>query len=307
MKYSKILAMALLLGCSGSLLFGAADIKSAKEAITSMKKYDEANALMAEVVTKQKMEIVSLNKKVEDLLNESKNKVGLSKDDLNKIGKFGAGFKSVFAITNTPRIYSGDLSFEIQDYIVPQTISKIELEENLTAIELLFNSQKINSERAYQVISDKLLKLESESLLFLKNIQKIQWSFLEKNGSFNKVKKKSKNCEYIDIIINNNESTKTKSYLKIDRTIQLHNKNLTLSIAYALENNQIIPIENSLLSVFFPTKVNTYYKFLLQAPYKTTPNRENIPFEDEDNQVITKELSKLVGESFLILKQIILL
>lgn len=42
MKYSKILAMALLLGCSGSLLFGAADIKSAKEAITSMKKYDEA-------------------------------------------------------------------------------------------------------------------------------------------------------------------------------------------------------------------------------------------------------------------------
>lgn len=225
------------------------------------------------------------------------------KDDLNKIGKFGAGFKSVFAITNTPRIYSGDLSFEIQDYIVPQTISKIELEENLTAIELLFNSQKINSERAYQVISDKLLKLESESLLFLKNIQKIQWSFLEKNGSFNKVKKKSKNCEYIDIIINNNESTKTKSYLKIDRTIQLHNKNLTLSIAYALENNQIIPIENSLLSVFFPTKVNTYYKFLLQAPYKTTPNRENIPFEDEDNQVITKELSKLVGENFLILKE----
>lgn len=225
------------------------------------------------------------------------------KDDLNKIGKFGAGFKSVFAITNTPRIYSGDLSFEIQDYIVPQTMSKIELEENLTAIELPFNSQKISSERAHQVISDKLLKLESESLLFLKNIQKIQWSFLEKNGSFNKAKKKSKNCEYIDIIINNNENTNTKSYLKIDKTIQLHNKNLTLSIAYALENNQIIPIENSLLSVFFPTKINTYYKFLLQAPYKTTPNRENIPFEDEDNQVITSELSKLVGESFLVLKE----
>lgn len=225
------------------------------------------------------------------------------KDDLNKIGKFGAGFKSVFAITNTPRIYSGDLSFEIQDYIIPQTISKIELEENLTAIELLFNSQKISSKKAHQVISDKLLKLESERLLFLKNIQKIQWSFLKKNGSFNKIKKKSKNCEYIDIITSNNENTNIKSYLKTDKTIQLHNKNLTLSIAYALENNQIIPIENSLLSVFFPTKVNTYYKFLLQAPYKTTPNRENIPFEDEDNQIITRELSKLVGESFLILKE----
>jgi len=42
MRYSKILAMALLLGCTQSLLFGAADLKSAKDSIVSMKKYDEA-------------------------------------------------------------------------------------------------------------------------------------------------------------------------------------------------------------------------------------------------------------------------
>lgn len=34
--------------------------------------------------------------------------------------------------------------------------------------------------------------------------------FFRKNGSFNKVKKKSKNCEYIDIITSNNENTNKK-------------------------------------------------------------------------------------------------
>jgi hypothetical protein len=225
------------------------------------------------------------------------------KDDLTKIGKFGAGFKSVFAFTNTPKIYSGDLSFEIQEYIIPQEIPKIQLEHNLTAIELPFNSQKIDSQKAFKIISDKLLNLESESLLFLKNIQIIRWSFVEQKGSFKKEQRSSNKCQYIDIITTNNETSETKSYIKNDKTIQIDNKNLTLSIAYAMQEGKIVPIENSLLSVFFPTKVNTYYKFLLQAPYKTTPNRENIPFEDKDNQIITAELSKLVGESFLILKE----
>ena len=225
------------------------------------------------------------------------------KDDLNKIGKFGAGFKSVFAITNTPRIYSGGLSFEIQEYIIPQEISKIELEKNLTTIELPFNSSKINPEKAFQVISEKLLKLETESLLFLKNIQTIKWSFLEQNGFFQKERKVSNNCEYVNIVTSKNDSREIKNYLKIDKIIQINNKSLTLSIAYLIKDGEIIPIDNSLLSVFFPTKVNIYYKFLLQSPFKTTPNRENIPFEDEDNKIITQELSKLVGESFLILKE----
>ena len=37
-------------------------------------------------------------------------------NDLTKIGKFGAGFKSVYAITDSPLIYSGEYSFEIKDY-----------------------------------------------------------------------------------------------------------------------------------------------------------------------------------------------
>jgi len=224
------------------------------------------------------------------------------KDDLNKIGKFGAGFKSVFSITSTPQIYSGDLSFEITDYIVPTVIEKIELDTKHTKIVLPFNSNKIDKAKAYKIIGEKLERLESESLLFLKNIYSISWSFEEKNGTYTKQINSSKNCKYIDITTQVNNNSLIQSYIKIDKDVMLDGKNLTLSVAYAMKDKKIVPIENAMLSVFFPTKVAVYYKFLLQAPYKTTPNRENIPFDDEDNQFITKQLAQLVGESFLILK-----
>ncbi len=40
---------------------------------------------------------------------------GMGKTDITKIGHFGLGFKSVFAYTASPRIHSGEESFEITD------------------------------------------------------------------------------------------------------------------------------------------------------------------------------------------------
>ena len=37
------------------------------------------------------------------------------------IGKFGVGFKAVFAYTDTPEIHSGDFHFRIHDFVVPET------------------------------------------------------------------------------------------------------------------------------------------------------------------------------------------
>jgi len=44
-------------------------------------------------------------------------------------------------------------------------------------------------------------------------------------------------------------------------------------------------------------------KFLVQAPYKTTLNRESIDFDDEDNYQLTKGLADLAGETLMELKQ----
>ena len=88
------------------------------------------------------------------------------KDDVNSIGTFGAGFKSVFAITKTPSIHSGDYHFRIIDFIVPETVEPLVNKEQYTVISLPFNHPDIASEDAYNQISNRLKALESESLLF---------------------------------------------------------------------------------------------------------------------------------------------
>ena len=43
------------------------------------------------------------------------------RDDATSIGKFGVGFKAVFAYTNSPEIHSGEFHFRIRDLVVPET------------------------------------------------------------------------------------------------------------------------------------------------------------------------------------------
>ena len=43
------------------------------------------------------------------------------RDDPTNIGKFGIGFKAVFAYTATPEIASGEFHFRIRDLVVPDT------------------------------------------------------------------------------------------------------------------------------------------------------------------------------------------
>jgi HSP90 family molecular chaperone len=44
---------------------------------------------------------------------------GTKAEDLTQIGKFGIGFKSVYAYTSTPEVHSGDESFRIENYVRP--------------------------------------------------------------------------------------------------------------------------------------------------------------------------------------------
>src|SRR6266481_2582594 len=46
-------------------------------------------------------------------------------DDLTQIGKFGIGFKAVYAYTNGPRIHSGTESFRIEKYVRPYAVDPL--------------------------------------------------------------------------------------------------------------------------------------------------------------------------------------
>ena len=90
-------------------------------------------------------------------------------DDLNSIGKFGVGFKSVFNITDRPEIHSGDEHFAIEDRIEPVTIEPMPRHDpELTVFRLPLNE---NGQTNRPDIVNRLASLAPETLLFLRHIE----------------------------------------------------------------------------------------------------------------------------------------
>jgi hypothetical protein len=240
--------------------------------------------------------------------------IGIStkKDDINAIGKFGVGFKSVFAITKTPVIHSGNYHFEIDDFVVPSEIPSSYMESTL--IILPFNHPTRKEENAYEIVSKKLESLELKTLLFLNNIKTIKWETHSKTGEYVRSsvnKKKFYGAKETTIISKAGEQTIREDFLVLSKPVKIASHNLQVEIAYRVSNDtkkkKIIKEKDTRLVSFFPTEKVTYLNFLVQGPFKTTPNRENIPLEDRQNRLLINATSDLVADSIEIVKSLGLL
>lgn len=221
------------------------------------------------------------------------------KNDVNSIGTFGAGFKSVFAITKTPSIHSGDYHFQITDFIVPEEIKVTNIVKKITEIILPFDHPALASDNAYKQISARLQALESESLLFLRNIKEIQWKTEDDRGHYLSELEGSK----ASLISQVNDEDNLTEYFFTKKNIEIDGTAINIVVAYLLSSNgKIEPVHDSKLFVFFPTNERTGLKFLVHAQYKTTPSRESIPFDDDQNKAITAAVSALIAESILGIK-----
>ena len=241
--------------------------------------------------------------------------IGIStkKEDINSIGKFGVGFKSVFAITQAPVIHSDHFHFEIKDFVIPSLIENNGIKETL--IVLPFNHPSRTQDEVFEIVSKKLESIGLKTLLFLKNVKEIKWQTPNKSGYYYKESKDFQNIENvhkISIISKIEKEENFEEFLVIKKPIIIESYNLNVEIAYRIGTDEagkeIIEKErDSKLVVFFPTEKVTYLNFLIQAPYKTTPNRENIPLDDEQNQYIIEETASLVADSISIIKRLGLL
>ena len=80
------------------------------------------------------------------------------KDDQTNIGKFGVGFKAVFAYTDTPEIRSGEFHFRIRDRFVPDTdeLPPCVLDERETRFSFPFDNPQKPPKTAYAEIEKNL-------------------------------------------------------------------------------------------------------------------------------------------------------
>ena len=144
------------------------------------------------------------------------------KDDPTSIGKFGVGFKAVFAYTSTPEIKSGEYHFRIRDLVVPDTegLFPRTLDENRTHFFFPFNNPQKPAEKACAEIEKSLRQLDEGALLFLKNIRKIEYRLPDsKSGSLERMKKDG---DRIEISVRRPESLALDSvhYLRFEKMVE---------------------------------------------------------------------------------------
>lgn len=257
--------------------------------------------------------------------------------DLNKIGEFGVGFKSVFSICKNVELYSepsnyreeapeseSEFAISIEDFYRIRKISKRTLESPYTtkfvfpyAVGLDFTGYTTERELK-QKVAEKLQDLGITTLLFMKNLRSIEYKI--KIGEYNKVgryslvsKRFNDHCVLISPRserVDQTEQTSKKtepSYLKFSRALDAYSHR-TVDIAFAVipnEKNEFecIRLEQSKVSVYFPTLMDSNLGFIVQGPYRTTPNRESIPNDNDDNANIASQTATLLKEALIELKK----
>jgi hypothetical protein len=147
-----------------------------------------------------------------------------------------------------------------------------------------------------------LSNLEPRTLLFLNNIKEIRWNNLDSKNFMSKSSKKFpgiQGAKRVKII----SASAKEEYVIFHKPIYIEGAGLKVEVAYKLgksggNKNTIMPLEQtSKLVAYFPTEKETSLNFIIQGPYKTTPNRENIPIEEEKNKIMIEATADLVAES----------
>lgn len=251
------------------------------------------------------------------------------KNDAEKTGYKGIGFKSVFSEADTVYIDSGNFSFafdknspiypeecnmeEIPWQIKPIWEEKYRLPIDIQNQESFFSSSvgialhvgAKNTEKYNHIIPNLLS--DPRFALFLRNIGKIV--FEQNNGQRIEITKIINN-NIIQISSNNTIENWIISDFIIDipqdiidaiqSEILIPDKlkkatRTKISFATKISKNTINMVNDAVLFTYLPTKVNDFkFKFIVNADFLTTANRESIHYKNIWNQFILKEIGKLI-------------
>ena len=240
-----------------------------------------------------------------------------STKDLTSIGRFGIGFKSVYALTDRPEIHSADEHFRIENFVWPIAIEPSEMQPEETVFILPVSGDDVT---AFPDITEGLRRLGPRALLFLRHIEEIAWSVVGgASGLYLRSKPEAIGTNARKIVVlgqgSQPKDSVEETWLVFSREVSTY-KGVPagfVEVAFALTKNEetgapsVVPIDDSTLIVFFPTVVPTHLGFLAQGPYRTTPSRDNIPRHDSWNQHLVRETAILLVEGLNSLRELGLL
>ena len=240
------------------------------------------------------------------------------RDDPTSIGKFGIGFKAVFAYTNTPEIHSGEFHFRIHDLVVPETagVTRPSMNERETRFIFPFDNPKKPPKQAVAEIEQGLRALGDNTLLFLTHIRKIE--YLLPDGSFGSLQRIDHEGGRIEIRASQPSGNVAVSHwLRFQKDVEVMDeedgklKICRIAIAYNLLEDdkkkrlpawKIVPLDRGQVSIYFPAeKEPASLRFHLHAPFASTVARDSVR-NCEANRQLRDHLAALVVESLIAIR-----
>jgi hypothetical protein len=224
-----------------------------------------------------------------------------STKDLTAIGRFGIGFKSVYAFTDCPEIHSGSEDFAIENFVWPVASTALERDPHETVVLIPL---KASAETDHREIAAGLERLGALSLLFLRKIDEIKWSV--EGGRSGLYLRESKEIDAgvrcVTVIGQDRCGTEVdEAWLVFSHPVTAddgrHAGHVEIAFSVVQEETgceRIQVVERSPLVVFFPTVLETHLGFLVQGPYRTTPSRDNVPRSDPWNRRLVGETASLL-------------
>jgi hypothetical protein len=236
---------------------------------------------------------------------------GTKEKDEDTIGRFGVGFKAVFAFSETPSVFSPTFSFRIERLVLPW---EIESEADLgckTRFVFPFNNPKKDAAQAYAEVSEGLLALSEVSLLFLSHLESIDWEIEGKaSGQILRLQHSENHIE----VLRQDSSGPTNSahLLRFEEPVE-GLPNQRIAIAYPLkflpdgtkfdrakpldEQMRIAPADIGQVAVFFPAEKETSgLRYHLHAPFVPELSRASVK-ETAANTPLFDQLARLSASS----------
>lgn len=231
--------------------------------------------------------------------------IAQSTKDVTEIGRFGIGFKSVYAFTDRPEVHSNLEHFAIENFVHPVGVTAVEHDTDETIIVMPLKEKS----EAYREIHDGLQHLGPDALLFLREIEEIEWNVEgDLLGLYLRQSKELDDHVRCVTVIG-----EVQSQQKVDETWLIFSRPMHdtsgnklvghVEVAFRLEDNRVKPVSHSPLVVFFPTVVETNLGFRVQGPYRTTPSRDNIPRRNDWNRNCIKETGNVLVDALIWLRE----
>ena len=232
-------------------------------------------------------------------------------DDVDKIGRFGIGFKAVFLYTASPRIWSPRYAFEISEMVLPSEIPQNPALSDRTRFEFPFNSGKKPQIDAFSEVQGGLEDISDNTLLFLSNIEEIHWQV--DGGREGRLLRIPGSDHHIEILREiDGRPTESAHFLRFTEPIGGLERQYA-AIAFELEplagddpsdtrasfakQFRIVPADSACVAVYFTAaKETSNLRFHLHAPFVPELSRSSIK-DTPSNEPLYQQLAGLAALS----------